>query len=347
MKRRDVVRALLTPEPGELAASTAPPVPSARVPSAPVPSARVPSQAVRAMGLEIGRLTAAADEAAVLREQLLAGSAVLALDPARIEPSFVADRLAPAEDADYRRLVESMRESGQQAPILVRPHPDRPGQFQVAYGHRRRLAALELGIKVRAIVRPLGDAELVVAQGKENAERRNLSFIERACFAAALAARGFDRRTLNAALGVHSAEMTRFLAVAASVPAGLVRAIGPAPRAGRPRWMELAGLLARPDAPTIVASQLRSPAFLAVASDARLDLLLAALRDRADAAAVEIIRNARGEPVIRVERLARGMKLSLDERLAPGLGAFLLSRLPELLDRFDRQATAASDAAAE
>ena len=39
---------------------------------------------------------------------------------------------------------------------------------------------------MRAIIQALTDAELVIAQGKENAERRNLSFIERALFAANL-----------------------------------------------------------------------------------------------------------------------------------------------------------------
>ncbi len=41
-------------------------------------------------------------------------------------------------------------------------------------------AVRRLELQVKAIVRKLTDDELVLAQGKENAERRNLSFIERA-----------------------------------------------------------------------------------------------------------------------------------------------------------------------
>src|SRR5690606_36556655 len=52
---------------------------------------------------------------------------------------------------------------------------------------------------VRAVVRDLSDTELVLAQGKENAERRSLSFIERAFFAKALIDHGFDRATAQAA----------------------------------------------------------------------------------------------------------------------------------------------------
>lgn len=326
MKRRDVVRALLTPDKVE----GMPEMPVAQAP-------RVPSQAVRAMGLEIGRLASEASQASLLREQIVTGAAMVELDPAVVDPSFVADRLAPTEDADYRKLVESIRHSGQQAPILVRPHPGQEGRYQVAYGHRRRHAAAELGLKVKAVVRALSDTELVVAQGQENAERRNLSFIERALFAAHLAARGFDRRTLNAALGVHSAEMTRFLAVAAVVPGAIIRAIGPAPRAGRPRWLELASLLANPTLARVGARAMEQPGFRHFPSDARFDALLAALRDADatnDETGVEMISDVRDAPVIRVERSARTVRIIVNERLAPGLGDFLVARLPGLLRLF-------------
>jgi hypothetical protein len=60
------------------------------------------------------------------------------------------------------------------------------GHFQVAYGHRRLRAAELLQIKVKAVVRYLSDIEMVVVQGKENSDRRDLSFIERAAATADL-----------------------------------------------------------------------------------------------------------------------------------------------------------------
>jgi ParB family transcriptional regulator, chromosome partitioning protein len=42
------------------------------------------------------------------------------------------------------------------------------------------------------------DLERVVAQGKENSERRDLSFIERAAFAIYLEQRGFERSVILA-----------------------------------------------------------------------------------------------------------------------------------------------------
>ncbi len=328
MKRRDVVRALLTPDTAAAAATADPPE-----------AVRVTSNAVRAMGLEIGRLAEAARDAATLRAQIDEGAAVVALDPALIEPSFATDRLARGEDAEYRRLVASMRESGQQVPVLVRPHPDRPGCFQIAYGHRRRDAAAELGIKVQAIVRQLDDAALVVAQGKENAERRSLSFIERALFAAALQQRGFERATINAALGVHTTETTRLLAVAAAVPVALVRAIGPAPKAGRPRWLELAGHLARPGVAASLAAELARPELRRLSSDRRFDTLVARLRAAAPAelaiAGTEVIRNRRGYAVVRVEQAGGVLRLSIDLRRAPMLGPMLLRDLPDLVRQCD------------
>ena len=97
--------------------------------------------------------------------------------------------------ADASDFIDAIRITGQQVPILVRPHPEIEGRYQIAYGHRRARAARELGRPVRAVVRQMSDAELVVAQGQENSARRDLSFIERALYAAKLERAGFDRET--------------------------------------------------------------------------------------------------------------------------------------------------------
>jgi ParB family chromosome partitioning protein len=322
MKRRDVVRALLTPEAG------AAPPPDADQP------ARLPSSAVRAMGLEIGRLAEAAREAEALRRQIESGATVADLPTELIDPSFVSDRLARTGDAEFRRLVDSIRQAGQQVPILVRPHPDAPGRYQIAYGHRRREALAELGRPVKAIVRPLSDAELVIAQGKENGERRDLSFIERALFAADLQRRGFDRATLTSALGLHTAELTRLLAVAASVPVEIARKIGPAPKAGRTRWQELARDLARAGVAETVAALLEQPALLALASDRRFAAVIAAVRAHGAAPAARTLVDARGVIVGRIERKPGSTRVTLDERAAPGLSDLVLRELPLLIGRY-------------
>lgn len=319
MKRKNTLRELL---------SGAPPGEAAEQPG----TARVPSGAVRAMGLSLGHLR---EEAEALRARMEAGDTVVELDPALVESSFVNDRLAADSEGELRELVQSIAESGQQVPVLVRPHPDRAGHYQVAYGHRRLIAVRRLGIRLKAVVRSLSDAELVVAQGKENIERRNLTFIERALFAAHLEAHGFDRPTLHAALAVQSAEMTRYLQVARAIPRPVILAIGPAPRTGRPRWLELQRLFAQPGAAALAEQAVASPGFRGLSSDARFQRVFEALRH--GGAAPETGRywhNPRGEPVVRIEQSAQGMRLTINERLEPEFGRYVADQLEALYRAF-------------
>src|SRR5690606_37975902 len=172
--RKDRLKSLFAGEAPEEAANAVPtPIGDAGV-------KRTPSAAVRAMGLSLGSLSQEAEEAKRLRETLAAGEQIVELDPKHIERSPYADRLSggAVHDPDFLALKQSMREHGQQVPVLVRPHMDAAkasaGIYQLAYGHRRVQAARELGLNVRAVVRSLDDAALVLAQGKENAERRDL-----------------------------------------------------------------------------------------------------------------------------------------------------------------------------
>jgi len=155
MKRKDLVSALLKPastfETRDVVDTKAP---------------RVAAGSVRAMGLELDRLTQEVDQANLLRGQIAGGLVVVEIDPEQVEPSFVSDRLAPTDDPQYRQLVESIRKDGQTMPILVRPHPDKSGVYQIAYGHRRWHAARELTTKLRAIIETLTDRELVIAKGR-------------------------------------------------------------------------------------------------------------------------------------------------------------------------------------
>ena len=246
---------------------------------------RAASGAIKAMGLSLGSITREAEEARALRQALEEGERILTLETDKIDGSFIADRLSEGEidDPEFMTLVDSIRESGQQVPILVRPHPDKPGRFQVAYGHRRLRASMRLGRTVKAIVRPLSDNDLVLAQGKENAERRNLSFIERALFASALVARGFDRKLIGDALAVQKSELSRLLQVADSVPEDVARAVGPSPKTGRERWMALGEVFSREGTAAIekARDEMRSPGFREADTDTRFKMLFERLKRRA------------------------------------------------------------------
>jgi ParB family chromosome partitioning protein len=278
---------------GSLPVTTTPAVapevkPASPAPVAPVSNtetnapARSASGAVRAMGLSLGSMTREAEEARALRQAMSDGEHVLAVDPAQIDASFVEDRLSVAgvDDEDFAVLLESIRESGQQVPVLLRPHPEKQGRYQTAYGHRRIRAALKLGQPVKAIIRSLSDDELVLAQGKENAERRNLSFIERAIFARNLAERGFDRKVIGDALSVQKSELSRLMQVVEKVPARFITIIGAAPKAGRDRWMKLGEMLQSDTAQGNAMDEIGTDRFGTSQSDQRFELLFKRLSAR-------------------------------------------------------------------
>jgi ParB family transcriptional regulator, chromosome partitioning protein len=287
----------------------------------PAGTGRASSGAVKAMGLTLTSITREVEEARALRQALQDGERIVALDTDTIDASFVSDRLSDEErdDPDFLALVDSIRESCQQVPILVRPAPrDGAGEgserYQVAYGHRRLRAARRLGQPVKAIVKTLSDDELVLAQGKENAERRNLSFIERALFAHTLVGRGFERKLVCDALAVQKSELSRLIQVAEAVPFRFVRDIGPAPKAGRERWMALGALFQNGNGAEIekAEDEVVSERFRTAASDERFQLLFDRLMRRApkEAPAMEDITRPDGAVFARVERKGRAVRIA-------------------------------------
>lgn len=320
--------------------------------SAPV---RASSGAVKAMGLTLTSITRDAEEARVLRQALQDGERIVSLDTDRIDVSFVSDRLSDEErdDPDFLTLVESIRESGQQVPILVRPSPSgesgagEGGRYQVAYGHRRLKAARRLGQPVRAIIKALSDDELVLAQGKENAERRNLSFIERALFAHTLVGRGFERKLVCDALAVQKSELSRLLQVAEAVPFRFVREIGPAPKAGRERWMSLGALFETGNGAEIekATDEVHSDQFRAATSDERFQMLFDRLMRRAPKAspATEDITRPDGGLLARIERKGKAVRIAFAPQVDP---AFIEAMTVRLKDDYADFLAARDDAKA-
>lgn len=305
------------------------------------PARRAASGAVKAMGLSLGSLSQEVEEARRLREALAAGEQVVELDPALLERSPFLDRLSEGarNDETFEELTRSLAEHGQQVPVLVRPHPDKDkaarGFHQIAYGHRRVQAARAIGRPVRAVIRNLNDVDLALAQGKENAERRALSFIERAFFAKTLLDHGFDRATAQAALAVHKSEMSRLLQVTETVPLSIVQAIGPAPKAGRPRWLALGELLAK-DSVGFARDEISLRRFREADSDARFQLLFERLKaaerrrgggTRSNAKRIE---DGSGRQIGELSKAGQSMRLTIPESAGQGFADYLAERLPQL-----------------
>ena len=320
------------------------PAPSSPVPKpAPEPeqkaTAQVPrssSGAIKAMGLSLGSIAKDAEEVRILRQALSEGERVISVPPQQIEASFVEDRLqiADRDDEACAALVESIRASGQQVPVLLRPHPTKEGFYQTAYGHRRIRAAQRIGIAVKAVVRPLSDDELVLAQGKENAERRNLSFIERAVFARNLSNRGFDRKVIGEALSVQKSELSRLMQVVEAVPERYVRLIGAAPKAGRDRWMKLGELLQRPERQAEADAVVGDGRFLNAESDERFQLVfdrLSAVPKKAEASTEEL-KDSAGRVFARMKRDGRTARIDFATHIDP---AFLDEAMELLAERYE------------
>jgi ParB family chromosome partitioning protein len=85
------------------------------------------------------------------------------------------------DETELGELEESIRTKGIIQPILVRPAPGAPGQFQIVAGERRWRAAQRVGLHhVPVLVRDLDDLEVLELAIIENVQRADLNPIEEA-----------------------------------------------------------------------------------------------------------------------------------------------------------------------
>jgi len=329
VNRKDTLRSFLSAQPETEAG------PDEAQPAENAEQQHTGSGAVKAMGDTLRKLTADAEIGRVLKDQLAEGGRIVELEPGFVERSFITDRLSESDDPDFDALVQSVKANGQLVPILVRPHPEKEANFQVAYGHRRLRAAELLQIKVKAVVRHLNDEEMVLAQGKENSQRRDLSFIERAMFALHLEERGFDRNVVMAALSIDKAETAKLLGVARAVPAAVVLAIGPASRIGRPRWMALAKLVEQSSAEKKIQGLIASDSFKALTSDRRFEALFAVLwSPKKTVTSNEHWSNPQGRRVVTIQRRQKRTTFIFNEGLEPAFGEYVAKKLGNLYTQF-------------
>lgn len=293
---------------------------------------RQPS-ALGAISQSLGGMTDKVKRADEIEQKLIQGQTIVELDPLQIDNSFVADRMEATEEqsAAFRELI---RKHGQNVPILVRPKTEHSDRYEVAFGHRRLRAARELGIKVRAVVRVLTDEELVVAQGQENSGRTDLTFIERARFAARLEDRKFSREIIMAALNVDKAALSRLIAVATRIPDDVIEAIGPAPSFGRVRWQELTDLIDQEGNRERARALVTGSEFKHQDSDRRFEALVAGLRVRPTRARAEAWSADDGSHAAKISRSGKKLTLVFDDRVAPQFGEFIRSRLQSLYDEY-------------
>ncbi|SMH26521.1 plasmid partitioning protein RepB [Mesorhizobium australicum] len=326
IKRRDALKEYLTPITSEFSPENSPPR----------PRPQVSSGALQSMNEAISGFTQEANE---LRKAMARGETIVEIDPTDIDSSFVKDRLDDFSGEDFDALVQSIRENGQILPVLVRPHPEKSGRYQLAFGHRRVAALRHLGGKVKAFVRELTDDELVIAQGNENLERKDLSFIEKALFAFRLEELGMSRAVIMSTFGTSSkGVLSEMIALARKLPVELIEAIGSAPGVGRPRWDALAAQLAT--AGDVVWKQAVATAnFNKLTSPERFEAILEVLRDPSSRGSKPTRDPAYWAPKdklvsVTVKATAKKAVVTYEAKDGPSFATYIAQQLDDLYEAF-------------
>jgi ParB family chromosome partitioning protein len=97
------------------------------------------------------------------------------LEPNPFQPRSSIDPSALEE------LAQSIRQRGILQPLVVRPHPERQGRFQIVAGERRWRAAGVAGLhEVPALVNQMTDTEAAAVALVENLQRQDLNPIDEA-----------------------------------------------------------------------------------------------------------------------------------------------------------------------
>ncbi|MGL4635504.1 MAG: plasmid partitioning protein RepB [Beijerinckiaceae bacterium] len=281
------------------------------------------------------------DELAENAKRMASGEAVVELDPASIDGSFVQDRLGDNAE-DFNALKDAIRSQGQSSPILVRPHPDLDGRYMTVFGHRRLKVARELGVPVRAIVKDIEAISHVIMQGQENSARANLSFIERALFARKLQDSGQTKDVIKAALSVDDTLLSRMLSVVEVIPVSVIEALGPLKNVGRDRWESLKKLFLRPQAFHQAQLTITTAEFLDKEPSARFDHLMAAVKFSGRRPPHPTSSPNKWEPKdasvkAEIRRSGKGFSLTLGATNARAFGDFISNQLDELYRAFKAQ----------
>lgn len=304
-----------------------------------IPAATTSTRADYAMRGASGAMRRSLDEIVEASQRIMDGETIISLDPALIDQSPVLDRIQE-DDEEYAALRDLIRESGQDTPILVRPHPVGGGRYIVVFGRRRLKAARELGRQVKAVVKSMDDTTAIVAQGQENAARSNLSFIERARFAKTLVELAYNKDTVKAALAIDDTLLSRMLSVAELVPDVVLEAVGAAKGVGRDRWEELKKIVQTPANAEKALSFIAGETFAEAQSDDRFNKLLVFLqglqRHRTKGKSAKPSTWSTADQTVKVTGKSSGKSytLALTAKDGPQLGAWILNNLESIYRDF-------------
>lgn len=249
---------------------------------------------------------------------------IVDISPDLIDSSRFRDRLDA--DSDIEGLKDSILESGQQVPVLLRR--TKSERYEVVYGRRRIAACRALGRDVRAMVMELSDEMALIAQGVENAERLENSYIERALFVTQIYDAGVSTDVIQRTTGVGSPMQSRMRSAIRALPIEVIEKVGPAHGCGRRVWHSLVEILQAPGAPD--TSAILNMIDCDLESPERLQKLLGDLKDLAkqtdqsDHSAPKVLGNG-----IAVKRTGRSLTFKAPANVDPKF----LDHLNETIDQ--------------
>jgi ParB/RepB/Spo0J family partition protein len=182
---------------------------------------------------------------------------IFSVDPKRVRPWRFHNRT----DAWYTRercqdLIDSIARDEQQVPAVARKLTGDPQfDYELIYGMRRRYACELLGKKLKVRVIDADDARAAVLMHIENADRKDISPMERALsFQAQLEARVFaTQEALSEAIGLSKGQVAKMLKAAQLVRHATIGALF-ADKSAVPieQSYKLATLMDRPGAKEVV-----------------------------------------------------------------------------------------------
>ena len=121
------------------------------------------------------------------------------LDPRELHDSTLQTR---KKYKAIDELAASMKGQGCLQSLLVRPHPDKKGEFELVAGHRRKRGAIKAKLEVvPVIIREMTDSEVLDAMIVENNQREDVNPVEELGGYLGLVQRGAEPEEIAARIG--------------------------------------------------------------------------------------------------------------------------------------------------
>lgn len=279
----------------------------------------------------------------------LSEDSIVTLDPNKIERSPFTDRFENDVEAneELETLKISIASEGQKIPILVRPHPTKAGQYQLAYGYRRLAAIKALNaennisdnIKVKTYIRELTDRQLIEEQSLENGLREGLTWIEQAMWTFQLKSAGLSQRAICPVLGLTEAAISHFAKVTAIIPEDIIYKIGRAKSVGRPKWTSLAELIQHSTKIDEIRELITTSDFLAADSQTRFAMVFASAKggavEQKNMRAASIWAPAGKSVNVIANSKPKGLTVDFSENNGKAFGEWIMQNLDDLYGLFE------------